>query len=73
MPPILAPIAIRLLPRHSFSTSSFIPHNNGLETVPAKELLKRVEAIGYEQGAPQAKNSIKDNTEYVRKTLKGHH
>ena len=45
----------------------------GWKTVPVKELLKRVKANSYEHGAPQAKNSIKDNTECMRKTLKSRH
>ena len=42
----------------------------GWKEVPAEELLERAEANGYEQGAHQAEDSIKDNTKYVKKTLK---
>ena len=42
----------------------------GWKEVPAEELLERAEANGYKQGAHQAEDSIKDNTKYVRKTLK---
>ena len=42
----------------------------GWKEVPAEELLERAEANGYEQGAHQVEDSIKDNTKYVKKTLK---
>ena len=42
----------------------------GWKEVPAEELLERAEANGYKQGAHQAEDSIKDNTKYMRKTLK---
>ena len=38
--------------------------------VPAEDLLQRAIANGYKQGAYQVKDSIKDNTKYVKKTLK---
>ena len=38
--------------------------------IPAEELLERAEANGYRQGAHQAKDSLKDNTKYVKKALK---
>ena len=38
--------------------------------LPAEELLERAEANDYEQGAHQAEDSSKDNTKYVKKTLK---
>lgn len=38
--------------------------------VPAEELLKRAIANGYKKGAHQVEDSIKDNTKYVKKTLK---
>ena len=44
----------------------------GWKEVPAEELLERAEANGYKQGAHQAEDSIKDNTKYMRKTLKDH-
>lgn len=42
----------------------------GRKEVPAEELLERAEANGYKQGAHQAEDSIRDNTKYVKKTLK---
>jgi len=42
----------------------------GRKGVPAEELLKRAIANGYKQGALQVEDSIKNNTKYVRKTLK---
>ena len=42
----------------------------GWKEVPAGELLKRAAANGYKQGAHQVEDSIKDNTTYVKKTLK---
>lgn len=38
--------------------------------VPAKELLNRAEANGYKYGAYQTEDNTKDNTRYVKKTLK---
>ena len=42
----------------------------GRKGVPAEELLKRAIANDYEQGPHQVEDSIKDNTKYVKKTLK---
>ena len=42
----------------------------GWKAVSAEELLKRAETNGYKQGAHQVEDSIKDNTKYVKKTLK---
>lgn len=42
----------------------------GWKEVSAEELLERAQANGYKQGAHQAEYSIKDNTKYVKKTLK---
>ena len=38
--------------------------------VPAEELLERIQANGYKHGEHLAEDSIKDNLQYVRKTLK---
>ncbi len=40
----------------------------GRKAVPAEQLLERAIANGYEQGAYQAEDSIRDNTN-VKKTL----
>ena len=44
----------------------------GWSEVPAGELLKRAKVNDYEykQGAYQVEDSIRDNTKYVKKTLK---
>ena len=42
----------------------------GRRGIPPEELLERAEANGYKRGAHQAEDSIKDNTKYVKKTLK---
>lgn len=42
----------------------------GWTEVPVETLLERAEANGYRHGAHEAADSIKDNTKYVRKTLK---
>ena len=42
----------------------------GPKGVPAEQLLERAIANGYEQGAHRVQDSIKDNTKYVKKTLK---
>ncbi len=42
----------------------------GRKEVPADELLKRVKANDYKQGAHQVEDSVRGNTKYVKKTLK---
>lgn len=42
----------------------------GREAVPAEQLLERAIANSYRQGAHETQDSIRDNTKYVKKTLK---
>lgn len=42
----------------------------GWKEVPAEEFQEKTEANGYKQGVLQAEDNNKDNTQYVKKTLK---
>jgi len=70
--PSPAPLAYRAYNLHHIHSRLFPLSYTimGRKDVPAEELLKRAKANGYKQGAHQVEDSIRDNTKYVKKTLK---